>query len=215
MKRACSLTIILFVPLIAADLPNLPKYIPECEPKEKDIERCQEKAKSYAMKYYSNNASLRKEREQSEFESCLRFSETVCYNKVYQAIWERHDREEAERLQEEAKQAKRKRQEQIKQEEARLAKLQEELAIEMERQARLESYCNNGHLYFKKTWMGLGQWVEEDELTKESRLVSEFDLNNVVLNRLLELQSQGWRNKIPARTVACGEGNQSLYDVLR
>ena len=89
------------------------------------------------------------------------------------------------------------------------------VAAALERLTRLKAYCDNGSLYFRKTLLGFGPWVEEDESSGEATPIAEFDLNNVVLNRLLELQAAGWKNKIPAKTVACGPGVQAIYDVLR
>ena len=98
---------------------------------------------------------------------------------------------------------------------AELAAIAEKVKKELERKMRLAAYCDNGDIYFRKTLWGFGEWVEEDESTGESTLIEEFDQNNDVLNRLMELKAGGWGNKIPARTVACGEGDQALYDVLR
>lgn len=91
----------------------------------------------------------------------------------------------------------------------------EQLESARDRLERLAEYCDNGSLYFRKTLIGVGPWVEEDESTGVSVLVSDFDLNSAVANRLLELQAAGWKNKIPAKTVACGDGVQAIYDVLR
>ena len=96
-----------------------------------------------------------------------------------------------------------------------LVEAMEKVLSETERLERLEAYCDNGDLYFRKTLMGFGLWVEEDESTGESTPIAEFDLNNAVLNRLMELRAAGWKNKIPAKTVACGPGVQAIYDVLR
>ena len=82
-----------------------------------------------------------------------------------------------------------------------------------DRLERIQSYCANGSLYFVETF--LGGWVERDEATGEDSPVASFDVNNEVLNRLLELQARGWKRKIPARTVACGEGDFRLWTVLR
>ena len=82
-----------------------------------------------------------------------------------------------------------------------------------DRLERIQSYCANGSLYFVETFFG--GWVERDEATGEDSPVVSFDVNNEVLNRLLELQARGWKRKIPARTVACGEGDFRLWTVLR
>lgn len=71
---------------------------------------------------------------------------------------------------------------------------------------RLKQYCDNGHLYFTKTLFGFEDWVEVDESTGVAVPITEFDLNNAVRNRLLELEASGWKGKIPAKTVACGPG---------
>ena len=91
----------------------------------------------------------------------------------------------------------------------------DKLRKELDRLERLNAYCENGDLYFRKTLMGFGSWIEEDASTGEAIPIEEFDLNNAVLNRLMELQAAGWKNKIPAKTVACGPGVQAIYDVLR
>ena len=104
---------------------------------------------------------------------------------------------------------------QLEMSKAELERKKDELQRELARLTRLEDYCDNGNLYFRKTLAGFGEWVEEDESTGDSTPIAEFDLNNDVLNRLMELQAAGWKNKIPAKTVACGSGAQAIYGVLR
>ena len=89
----------------------------------------------------------------------------------------------------------------------------EALRILQDRLERIQAYCANGNLYFVETLFG--GWVERDEATGSDRPVASFDVNNEVRNRLLELQASGWKREIPARTVACGEGDFPLWEVLR
>ena len=136
------------------------------------------------------------------------------YNQLAQQQRDR-DRQKAEQEREQ----KRQKAEQERQEfEERLTELRlqgEALRAEADRLKRLLDYCDDGSIYFRKTMLGLGEWIEEDEDDGTSTRVEEFDVDNKVINRLMELQAAGWGNKIPAGTVACGEGNHQLFDVIR
>ena len=89
------------------------------------------------------------------------------------------------------------------------------MRLETERLLSPAENCDDGDLYFRKTWFGFGSWVEENRATDEATLVSEFDVDNKVVNRLLALQAEGWGNLILAGIVACRDDGDALLSVLR